>query len=272
DDRDVVQKALSLARQRGIPIQEQSSSRLDAMSDGRPNQGLVLTASPLTVPVITSLGPFSPDDSTYELHTSSTSASLTMSTANARFPLFLALDSLSDPQNLGSILRTAHFFNIDGIVMTTSESVSVGSVVSKTSAGALEVLCNPNVVDSSHAYPNRLWTLGNLTKFVSESKKNGWSIYGTALHSDQAAIDITRYLQTRQSDPSVPSLFNGPTLLVMGSEGKGLRQGVAKVCDDHIVIGGNEFIDDDEVGKGQVGESLNVGVATGILLHALLCS
>ncbi|KAJ3049299.1 Ribose methyltransferase, partial [Rhizophlyctis rosea] len=83
-----------------------------------------------------------------------------------------ALDQIADPQNLGSILRTAHFFDIDGIVMTERESAPLSPTTSKSSAGALEHLSN-------------IYTTPHLPKFLSQSSQNGWTIFGTDLNSDK---------------------------------------------------------------------------------------
>ncbi|KAJ3066658.1 Ribose methyltransferase, partial [Podochytrium sp. JEL0797] len=130
------------------------------------------------------------------------------------FPVWLALDQLNDPMNMGAIIRTASFLAIDGILTTSNATVPLSPAVSKASAGALE------------SYTN-LYMTKNLPTFLQDSKANGWSILGTDISNNSKS----RVVSCWDKDP-----IDSPVILVMGSEGEGLRKAVSKQCDLHLLI------------------------------------
>jgi 21S rRNA (GM2251-2'-O)-methyltransferase len=146
----------------------------------------------------------------------------------------LALDEVTDPQNLGSILRSAFFFGVDEVIICSKNSAPLSPIVSKASAGALEVM----TVRSAN----------NLMRLLDDSKSAGWQVVGTSLGEGAIALE------------SLP--LQQPTILVMGNEGHGLRQSILSKCDHKVHIpcgrGSNALVD-----------SLNVSVATGVLLDHL---
>jgi 21S rRNA (GM2251-2'-O)-methyltransferase len=144
----------------------------------------------------------------------------------------LALDEITDPQNLGSILRSAFFFGIDEVILCSKNSSPLNSVVSKASAGALEVM----TIRSS----------SNLMRFLDESKLKGWQVVGTSV--DESAVSLESLSLTQ------------PTILVMGSEGHGLRPAVLSRCDQKVYVPGRRA-------SSALVDSLNVSVASGILLN-----
>lgn len=141
----------------------------------------------------------------------------------------LVLDELQDPRNLGAIIRSADAFGADGIVIPENRSVQVNETVIKTSAGAVEY------VDIA--------VVTNLNNFLIELKKIGFWVYGAEADGDKL------YYEEKYPDK---------TCLVLGSEGKGVRQKVKEKCD--ITISIPMF--------GNV-NSLNVSVAGGILLSEI---
>jgi 23S rRNA (guanosine2251-2'-O)-methyltransferase len=120
----------------------------------------------------------------------------------------LALDSIQDPRNLGSILRSALAAGFSHVILTRERSVPVTGTVARTSAGALAHLHICQVV--------------NLTDALNILKKEGFWIYGAVAESDAASIYSTD--------------FSGPICLVIGSEGKGIRPLVRKQCDVLVTI------------------------------------
>ena len=141
-------------------------------------------------------------------------------------PLIVVLDGIEDPQNMGAILRTADAAGVDGVVVQTRRSAARGGAAAKASAGAL-----------SHV---RIAEVVNIARALEELKELGvWSV-GLAGEAGQAydQVDLT-----------------GPTALVMGAEGPGLRRLVRETCDFLVSI----------PMRGHVG-SLNVSVAAGIAL------
>ncbi|KAI8912370.1 Alpha/beta knot methyltransferase [Powellomyces hirtus] len=262
----LVARAIELARQREVAVVEVPASRLDALSDGRPNQGMVLAASPMDALQIRHLGHVDTelgDRISYPaVVTKRESFPISFSKRGGTrpFPIWLAIDQVVDPQNLGAVLRSAHFFDIDGVVLTEHETAPFSPTVSKASAGAMEAM--------------ELFVTGSLPKFLEESAEHGWHIYGTDIHSDRTIL-LSSYLRAKnQGAQGIPPLVHSPTILVLGSEGRGLRSPVSKMCHDHLIVG--DDAEDSEDANRNSNEyrvdSLNVSVAAGILLHALVAS
>lgn len=143
--------------------------------------------------------------------------------------LLVALDSVTDPHNLGAIVRSALLLGADGLIIPKDRSAKVTALVTKTSAGACEHLPIAQVT--------------NLVRTLEELKEEGY--WSTAVTSGPKAIPL------HDLDASMP------LVLVMGSEGKGIRNLVAKVCDFHVEI---------PMAASAVG-SFNVSVAAAISLY-----
>ncbi len=142
--------------------------------------------------------------------------------------LIVALDQVQDPQNLGAICRSAECAGAAGVVLPERRAAEVTPAVCKASAGAVEHL--------------PLAQVRNLTDFLTDAKARGFWCYGA---------DGDAKLDYRQVD------LNGPVVLVMGSEGRGLRPRVASACDALISL----------PLRGRI-ESLSVGAAAAVLLYA----
>lgn len=143
--------------------------------------------------------------------------------------LVLLLDGIEDPQNLGSLIRSAHCFGANGVVIPRDRAAGITPAVIKASAGAAGHIPVARVV--------------NLTQAIDTLKEKGFWVYGADAGAD------TELGSAR---------FEGDIGLVMGSEGKGIRPLVRKRCD--ILVSIPLF--------GKV-DSLNVSVAAGILLHEI---
>lgn len=120
----------------------------------------------------------------------------------------LALDSIQDPRNLGSILRSALAAGFSHVIMTRERSVPVTGTVARTSAGAVAHL--------------QLCQVVNLVDTLNVLKERGFWIYGAVAESDAASIYSTD--------------LSGAICLVIGSEGKGIRPLVRKQCDFLVTI------------------------------------
>ena len=142
-------------------------------------------------------------------------------------PLLVLCDELSDPHNLGAILRTAECAGAHGVVIPKRRSVGLTAVVSKTSAGAVEYMPVARV--------------GNLANTIRDLKQRGIWIYGTAAdgRTDLYHADL-----------------RGPAAIVIGSEGQGMSRLVAESCDVLVSI----------PMKGRI-SSLNASAAAAILLY-----
>ena len=144
--------------------------------------------------------------------------------------LIVVLDGIEDPQNLGAILRTADAAGVDGVVVQTRRSAGLGGAAAKASAGAVAHVRVAEVV--------------NIARAIDELKELGVWVTGLAGEAD-AAYDSLDFL--------------GPTALVLGAEGTGLRRLVREKCDFLAKI----------PMKGQV-QSLNVSVAAGVVLFEVV--
>lgn len=198
---------LEVAQNRGIPIHTLTPEKARALAGGRAYQGIAARVKPYRYANPEHLFTALIDDP---------------------HGILLLLDSVQDPQNLGSILRTAAFFDVKGIVLPQDRSVSVTPAVLRTSAGGAARVPVAQVT--------------NLVRTVRSLQERGVFVAGAAAHGSKGLQDLP---------------VRGPLALVLGAEGTGLRRLVAASCDALVTI----------VSPGDF-ESLNVGVAAGILLHA----
>ncbi|KAB2072369.1 hypothetical protein ES319_A07G010800v1 [Gossypium barbadense] len=241
-DKKGLEKVFKLAEKLGLNVKEVSKHDLNMIADNRPHQGLVLDASPLEMVKIKELDPV-PDEE--------------------KGSLWVALDEVTDPQNLGAIIRSAYFFGASGVVLCAKNSAPLSGVVSKASAGSLELM--------------ELRYCKNMMQFLVSSAQNGWRVLGGSV--SPRAVPLNKVL------PGVP------TILVLGSEGTGLRPLVERSCTQLVRIPGNiptdiTTGDVDDMETTEVNsvwsieefrsflavESLNVSVAAGVLLHHLIGS
>jgi len=207
--REIVQ----LARTAGVEIVESNTHELGQLAHTRHHQGVVLECGEL--PVL-SLDDFL--DTVDPLPSPS---------------LIVALDQVEDPQNLGSITRSAAFLGAHGLLVLRAHSAPLSAAASKASAGALEFF---PVVEVS-----------NLSTALQRLQKEDFFVVGAGL---EEAVDY------RQLAPPLRCV------LVLGAEGSGLRQLTRKRCDQLVMIPRGEH-------ASPATESLNVGVAAGILLAHL---
>lgn len=144
--------------------------------------------------------------------------------------LIVVLDQVQDPRNLGAVCRSAEVAGVAGVVIPERRSVEVTAVVCKASAGAVEHLSVAHVP--------------NLADWLGKAKDAGFWIWGADGGAQQTPWETD---------------LKGPTVLVLGGEGKGLRPRVAGACDGLIAL----------PQKGQI-ESLNVSAAaTALLFEAI---
>ncbi|MFE7195410.1 23S rRNA (guanosine(2251)-2'-O)-methyltransferase RlmB [Microbacterium oxydans] len=207
DDR--VKEMLSIATHRGIPVLEVTRPELDRMAgfDGV-HQGVAIKVPPYEYA--------HPQDLLEQV------------IDQGHVPLFVALDGITDPRNLGAIIRSTAAFGGHGVILPQRRSASVNSAAWKTSAGA--VARTPVALAS------------NLTTQLKEFKKQGVFVLG--LDGD--------------GDVSLPELqlADRPVVIVVGSEGKGLSRLVSETCDQIVSIP-----------ISAATESLNAGIATSVALY-----
>lgn len=163
-------------------------------------------------------------------------------------PVWLCLDQVTDPQNFGAALRSAHFLGAGGVLTCSRNSSPLTAAVSKASAGAMELM--------------QVHSCRNLPATLQMAREAGWRVLGA--DGGPNSISISELQGARSGQP---------TVLVMGSEGQGLRTNVHRAC-QHLVridsVRRPAGLFEDVVPAFAQVDSLNVSVATGILLHHLL--
>ncbi|KAF6154407.1 hypothetical protein GIB67_028299 [Kingdonia uniflora] len=164
-------------------------------ANNQPRQGLVLDASQLEMVKICELDPVSLEGN--------------------NGPLWVTLDKVTDPQNLAAIIRSSYFFGAAGVVLCSKNSAPLSGIVSKASAGSLELM--------------ELKVCKNMMQFLSQSVENGWRVLGGSISSHALPLNKVS--------------AGIPTILVLGSEGTGLRPLVERSCTDLIRIPGNIPVD-----------------------------
>lgn len=206
DSDDRVREALKIATERGIPILETPRGELDRLTDGAIHQGLALQVPPYEYAHPSDLiDPQAPG-----------------------IPLIVALDGITDPRNLGAIVRSVAAFGGHGVVVPERRSVGLTASAWKTSAGAaarVPVAMAPN-----------------LTRALEDYRKAGFFVLGLDMDGDVSLPDL--------------ELATEPLVIVTGSEGKGLSRLVRETCDQVVSIPMSSAV-----------ESLNAGVATGVTLY-----
>lgn len=142
-------------------------------------------------------------------------------------PLLLILDEIEDPQNLGALVRTAECAGVHGVVIPKHNSASFNETVAKTSAGA-----------SAHVAAVRVT---NISQTIDELKSHGLWIVGADMTGQKAYYEID---------------YRGPTAIVVGNEGRGIRRLVREKCDFVVKI----------PMYGKI-ESLNASVSGALLMY-----
>jgi 21S rRNA (GM2251-2'-O)-methyltransferase len=260
-ERDVAIE--KLAKKNGVDVMKVNMDwlrLLDKMSGGRPHNGYILEASPLPKLPVTSLGQLTSNDgldgfevsldyqSREEAAVNGTSNFIpTRRKLSGRKPLVLLLDSIVDPGNLGGIIRTASFLGVTAVAISSRNSAPFSPVVLKASAGASENMT--------------LFTVNKPAGFVVDSKAAGWKVFAAVAPSKKNDPAMPASMST---DDLADPLSEDPCILMLGSEGEGLRWNLRSKADVDLYIQGS--------GHNHNVDSLNVSVAMGILCNSFLRS
>ncbi|MEO1620802.1 MAG: 23S rRNA (guanosine(2251)-2'-O)-methyltransferase RlmB [Cyanobacteria bacterium J06632_3] len=200
---------IQAAKANGTVIDEVETVRLNQMTQGANHQGIIAQVSAYEYVEIESL--------------------VEQAKAAARRPVIVAADSITDPHNLGAIIRSAEAIGAQGIVIPQRRAVGITSTVAKVAAGALENISIARVT--------------NLSRALEYLKDEGFWTYGLAAEAAQ---------------PVHTTDFSSPVVLVVGAEGNGLSLSVQNMCDMLISI--------ELAGRTP---SLNASVATGMALYEI---
>ena len=209
-----LREAFKLASERGISLLEVTRAELDRRTDGAVHQGLAAR-----IPAYEYVHP---------------SELLDAAAERGEAPLIVALDSVTDPRNLGAVVRSAAGFGAHGVVIPERRAARMTAAAWKSSAGAA---ARVPVAQAT-----------NLVRALKDFQDAGCTVLGLA-----AAGDLTLPELLADQD-----LASGPLVVVVGSEGDGLGRLVSETCDRLLSIPMSSGL-----------ESLNAGVAASITLYAL---
>ena len=198
------------ARKSGVVVVEADRRKLDAMSVTHSHQGVIAAAAVQAYTPVEDI--------------------LQKAAERGEAPLLVVCDEISDPHNLGAIIRTAECAGAHGVIIPKRRSAGLTAVVAKTSAGAVSYLPVARVP--------------NIPALLKDLKKQGIWVFGTA-----AGGGVPLY----EAD------LRGPAAIVIGSEGDGMGRLVGENCDFQVSI----------PMKGQI-NSLNASAAAAILLYEAL--
>ncbi|MBN1661984.1 MAG: 23S rRNA (guanosine(2251)-2'-O)-methyltransferase RlmB [Deltaproteobacteria bacterium] len=203
-----VRNIVAQAKEQSIPVEFTDRTYLDRCAGGSSHQGVVGLCESFAYADV---------------------EDLILTDAGAKGELILLLDQIVDPQNLGSLIRTANCCGAKGVIIPENRAAPVTATVMKASAGALRHTPVARVI--------------NMARTIECLKENGYWIYGAeaAVGQDIRSVNYDRRIG-----------------LVMGSEGKGMRPSIKKQCDFLLSIPMN----------GEIG-SLNVAVAAGIIMYEI---
>ena len=202
-----LQRLAAQAKEAGAVVVPVDRRKLDAMSTTRAHQGVIAMAAAREYCTIDDI--------------------LQVAADRGEAPLLIICDELSDPHNLGAILRSGECAGAHGVIIPKRRSVGLTAVVAKASAGAVEYM--------------KVARVTNINAAMEELKQKGVWIFGTAAEG---------------SIPMYQADLTGPTAIVIGSEGDGMSRLVRQNCDVtvHIPMRGNI-------------SSLNASAAASILLY-----
>lgn len=202
-----VSKITAIAKEKKIPYRFVQPAKLDAAAEGGNHQGVVAYAASHEYATVENI--------------------LNEAKKRGEAPFVVILDCLTDPHNLGSIIRTADAAGAHGVIIPKNRSVGLNSTVYKVSAGAVEYI--------------KVAKVTNLSRTVEDLKKEGLWVVGTDLSAEGFHYDCD---------------LKGALAIVIGNEGEGISKNLKDKCDFLVKI---PMI-------GEI-ESLNASVAAGVLLY-----
>jgi 23S rRNA (guanosine2251-2'-O)-methyltransferase len=176
---------LSMARKAGCPVDFMNPRSLDRMAKGGNHQGVILEVEPV--------------------HTLSLFEALAR-VKDSKKTVWAGLDGITDPMNLGAIIRSAACFGVSAVILPERRTAGLTPSAQKTASGALEKV---DIVE-----------VGNLNQTILELKKKNFWVYGADMKGKQAdKVD-----------------FAFPVFMLIGSEGEGLHQKTKEHCDELVSI------------------------------------
>ena len=219
-----VKDLIERARRDGVTIKSVPVAALDRLTEGVRHQGVAVAVAPFIFTPLAELL-----RTAKSISAKSTSAKLNAEGSIAKGSVLVALDGVTDPRNLGAIIRTAAAAGVAGLLLPERRSATITATVAKTAAGALENMPISRIV--------------NLADALRRCQESGFWIYGAAAAGGEDLYSIE---------------WPDFVVLVLGSEDKGLRPVVTKSCDFQVTIP-----------LASSSESLNVGIAAAVTLFEI---
>lgn len=207
DTDRTLRQIVALAKEAGVVVVDADHRKLDAMSATHAHQGVIAVAAARAYASVEDI--------------------LAAAEEKGEKPLIVVCDELSDPHNLGAVIRTAECAGAHGVIIPKRRSAGLTAVVAKTSAGAVSYLPVARVP--------------NIPALLEELQQRGIWVFGTAADGTTALYDAD---------------LKGPAAIVIGNEGSGMSRLVAEKCDFLVSI----------PMKGHI-SSLNASAAAAILLY-----
>lgn len=246
-DSEIVQIAKNL----GVDIVvAKSKHELNLLSNNGVHNGYVLETKPLLPTQVFELGKVQGKSYAIEEDDFGSKSIQTHETSNKN-PFGLYLDGITDPHNVGAIIRSAYFLGVDFIVMSDKNSAPLSPVACKTSVGATEFI--------------PIYSVTKPLQFFDKSRSNGWTFVSaaTAEHKTDEKIFSTLQSKTVPFNAIHSLLEEGPCILVLGSEGEGIRTTLKLRSDFLVAI-------ESAPGVDLLIDSLNVSVAGALIINKML--
>lgn len=209
-NKKTLSKIIDLAKAKGVPYSFVSAKKVEEMSETDRSQGIVAIGSAVIYSTLDDI--------------------LAESKRKGTAPFIVIADEITDPHNLGAIIRCANATGADGVLIPKHRSAGVNAVVAKTSAGAV--------------YHTKIAKVTSIPKTIELLKKEGIWVFGADMDGRESIFEAD---------------LSGACALVVGSEGKGIGKLVKEKCDFMVNI--------PMVGKT---ESLNASVAAGVCMYEVL--
>ncbi|MBQ3226673.1 MAG: 23S rRNA (guanosine(2251)-2'-O)-methyltransferase RlmB [Clostridia bacterium] len=208
--KEALGKIFRLAKEKGVPVQTVKPQKLSELAETEASQGVIALCAAASYVGVEDL--------------------LSRAEQKGKAPFLIIADEITDPHNLGAIIRTANAAGADGVIIPKNRSAGIGAIAAKTSAGAVSYTPVARVV--------------NLGQTIDRLKERGVWVMGADMsgESDLFHSDLT-----------------GPIAVVVGSEGKGISRLIKEKCDFLVRI----------PMLGEI-NSLNASVAAAVMMYEIV--
>lgn len=236
-----------LQKRGGTHATASSKNDLNLLTKNNVHNGYVLQTTSLPVKTVKSLSKVENTEGNYgimvnELGREYESRHKVVRSSNGtNYPVGVYLDEITDPHNVGAIIRSAYYLGLDFVVMTSKNCAPLSPVVCKSSAGAMEFI--------------PIYSVQKPSDFLMKCSQNGWNVVSAVASTSPQSDKL-------MSSSDLPNLLqSGPSLLVLGSEGAGLRTNILQRSDFYVRLEGRRDHIDPLI------DSLNVSVAAALLMQ-----